>query len=59
MRAKVLGEGQSGPTAETVQHVAEALSLLDEADELMADRNRSRRGEELGSRPTGKVGFDG
>jgi hypothetical protein len=24
-----------------------------------AARNRSRRGEELGSRPTGKVGFDG
>lgn len=39
MRAKVVDDGQSAPTSDNVQHVAEALSLLDEAEELMADHS--------------------
>ena len=39
MRAKVVGDGQPDPTAESVQYVAEALSLLDEAEDLMTDHS--------------------
>lgn len=39
MRTKVIGYSQPAPTTDTVQYVAEALSLLDEAEELMADHS--------------------
>jgi tetratricopeptide (TPR) repeat protein len=39
MRTKVVGDGQPAPTTETVEYVAEALSLLDEAEELMTDHS--------------------
>lgn len=39
MRIRLVGDGPPTPTTETVGYVAEALSLLDEAEELMTDHS--------------------